>query len=202
MAETIDFRVLELLCGRLCHELVSPVGAINNGVELLDEEDPEFVKEAMALIAQSARTAGRRLQFYRFAYGTAGGGSLGGGREVAQGLLEGGKVRCVWAAGADALPTDWQKLACNMLVLASELLPRGGVVTVAARGESGIEVTAEGEAVNPTEELQAALGAEGLAGLTARTVHAFYTARLAQHLGAGLTLARGDGGRAVFVATP
>jgi hypothetical protein len=67
----IELRVLELLCARFCHEMVSPVGAIGNGVELLDEDDPDFVREAIALIGQSARTASRRLQFYRFAYGTA-----------------------------------------------------------------------------------------------------------------------------------
>ncbi len=127
---------------------------------------------------------------------------MGGGREVAQGLLEGSKVRCVWPPEVDALTTDWQKLACNMLVLAAELLPRGGVVTVASRGDSGLEVTAEGEAVNQADELQAVLVAENVDGLTARTVHAFYTARLAQTLGARLSLARGDGGRAVLVATP
>src|SRR5580658_5829839 len=71
MGVMIELRVLELLSARLCHELVSPVGAINNGVELLAEEDPDFVRDAIELIGQSARTASRRLQFYRFAYGTS-----------------------------------------------------------------------------------------------------------------------------------
>ena len=129
MSVEVDFRVLELLCGRLCHELISPVGAINNGVELLDEEDPEFVKEAMTLIGQSARKAGQRLQFYRFAYGTAGaasGGSSADGRDLSLGLLEGGKVRCEWSQEARGLALPWQRLGCNMLVLALEALPRGG----------------------------------------------------------------------------
>src|SRR6185312_8882141 len=81
MSLQIDLRILELLCARLCHELVSPVGAINNGVELLGEEDPDFVRDAIALIGQSGRKAGQRLQFYRFAYGTAataGGGAADG----------------------------------------------------------------------------------------------------------------------------
>ncbi len=71
MGGAVEFRVLELLNARLCHELVSPVGAINNGVELLGEDDPDFVRDAIALIGQSARKAGQRLQFYRFAYGTS-----------------------------------------------------------------------------------------------------------------------------------
>jgi histidine phosphotransferase ChpT len=199
----VDFRVLELLCGRLCHELVSPVGAINNGVELLDEEDPEFVKEALGLIAQSARTAGRRLQFYRFAYGTGGGGSIGSGREVALAYFEGGKVRCAWPESADSLAPEWQRLGCNMALLAAELLPRGGAVTVRPRAEAGLEVAAEGEALVLLPELRESL-ADGTAidALTARTVHAFYTARLAQQLDAQLTLQVRNGNGASFIADP
>jgi len=70
MSMLVEMRVVELLNARLCHELVSPVGAINNGVELLGEEDPDFVRDAIQLIGQSARKASQRLQFYRFAYGT------------------------------------------------------------------------------------------------------------------------------------
>ena len=164
MSVTVDFRVLELLCGRLCHELISPVGAINNGVELLDEDDPEFVKEAMTLIGQSARRAGQRLQFYRFAYGTAGGsGSAVDARELVQGLLEGGKVRCVWPAEASALEPPWQRLALNMLVLAFEMLPRGGTVTIKA-AEHGVEVAAEGDAINYQRRSQSGAGGRGRGG--------------------------------------
>jgi len=203
MSGEVDFRVLELLCGRLCHELISPVGAINNGVELLDEDDPEFVKEAMTLIGQSARKAGQRLQFYRFAYGTASGGASGGassdGRELSLGLLEGGKVRCECSQEARGLALPWQRLGCNMLVLALELLPRGGTVSVRPL-ERGIEVTAEGDTIAVSDELKSLLGGEvEIDALTARTVHAFYTMRLAQRMGARLALAAGAG-RAVLAA--
>jgi len=73
MTQPIDLRLLELLAARLCHELIGPVAAIGNGVELLAEEDPDFVREAVALVEESARKANRRLQFYRFAYGCSGG---------------------------------------------------------------------------------------------------------------------------------
>jgi len=202
----IEFRVLELLNARLCHELVSPIGAINNGVELLDDDDPDFVRDAIKLIGQSARKAGQRLQFYRFAYGTsasASGSSVGSGRELAIGLLEGGKVRCDWSAEAATLPPDWQRLACNMLVLAVEALPRGGTVQVRPlrEGASGIEVTAEGEAINLSPEMRAALDPKGgVEQLTSRTVHAYFTAHLALQLGAGLTLAEAEPARALFRA--
>lgn len=205
MSVQVEFRVLELLCARLCHELVSPIGAINNGVELLDDEDPEFVRDAIGLIGQSARKGGQRLQFYRFAYGTSGGagGPLANGRDLAIGLLEGGKVRCEWPAEATTLPADWQRLACNMLVLAAEALPRGGTVLVRPlrAGASGIEVVAEGDSINVTTEVRAALDAgAAVDDLTSRTIHAYVTARLAAQLGARLGVALPQAGRAVFTA--
>src|ERR1700731_61135 len=73
MDQAVDLRVLELLAARLCHELIGPVAAIGNGAELLADEEPDFVKDAVALVGESARKANRRLQFYRFAYGFTGG---------------------------------------------------------------------------------------------------------------------------------
>jgi histidine phosphotransferase ChpT len=206
MGVTIDFRVLELLNARLCHELVSPVGAINNGVELLDEEDPDFVRDAIQLIGQSARKASQRLQFYRFAYGTTSSGSgaaAAGGRDLAAGLLEGGKVRCDWLSEAATLPIDWQRLACNMLVLGAEALPRGGSVTVRPlrEGASGIEVEAQGDVVNLTPEMRGALEKQTpVDELTSRTIQPFFTALLAGQLGARLVLAEVEPQRALFRA--
>ena len=204
MSMTIDLRILELLCGRLCHELVSPVGAINNGVELLGEDDPDFVKEAMALIGQSARKAGQRLQFYRFAYGTGGGSGAAAVdvRELTAALLEGGKVRCDWQPTAVALPLPWRRLACNLVVVAAEALPRGGTVTVGTPSAgAGVQVAAEGDGINLTPELREALGdSVAIDALTARTIHAFYSARLAAALGAQLTLSQPEERRALLTA--
>lgn len=206
MGMMIELRVLELLSARLCHELVSPVGAISNGVELLAEEDPDFVRDAIELIGQSARTASRRLQFYRFAYGTsasASGAPPSTGRELAEGLCEGTKLRCNWAAEAATLPVDWQRLACNMLVVAGDALPRGGTLIVRPlrAGMSGIEVAAEGETVNVTPELRAAIApGASAAELTSRTIQGYFAARLASQLGASLTLVEADAHRALFRA--
>lgn len=199
MKVTVDMRVLELLSSRLCHELISPVGAINNGIELMDEADADFAKEATKLIANSARSAGNRLNFYRFAYGS---GRAGTGREVTMGLLEGAKSRCDWTAAVSALSVEWQRLACNMVVLATEALPRGGSIEVdAAAGKPGIVVKAAGDAINLTQELRAVLsGTAPVAELTARTVHAYYTGKLAETLDAKLNLAEPQAGTAVFTA--
>ncbi|MGH7015237.1 MAG: histidine phosphotransferase family protein [Stellaceae bacterium] len=196
----VEFRVLELLASRLCHELISPVGAINNGVELLSDGDAGFMRDATALIGQSARRAAMRLQFYRFAYGAGGvGGGAPDAKALVAGILEGGKVRCDWPGAFDALDSSWQKLACNLVLLAAETLPRGGTVTLARQGK-GLSAVAAGEAVNLTAELKAALTpAAEVAALTARTVHAYFTARYAESVGANLTLAEADK-RATFAA--
>src|SRR5580692_561133 len=77
MAATIDIRVLELLTARLCHDLAGPIAAVGNGAELLDDDDPDFVRQAATLIADSAGTAARRLQLFRFVYGFSAGAIAG-----------------------------------------------------------------------------------------------------------------------------
>jgi histidine phosphotransferase ChpT len=203
MAVTVELRVMELLNARLCHELISPVGAINNGVELVAEEDvdADFQRDAMKLIASSAKTAGHRLNFYRFAYGSGRGST---GKDAALGLLESGKVRADWQDSASALPVEWQRLACNMIVIAAEVLPRGGTLKIeAGEGGKGIVVNAGGDSVNLTAELRAALtdGAD-IDALTARTVHGYYTARVAESLDARLELAAPSAGKVVLTAKP
>ena len=199
MSVSVDLRVLELLSSRLCHELISPVGAINNGIELMDEDDPEFVKDATKLIANSARTAGRRLDFYRFAYGS---GRAGNARDVTMGLLDGGKSRCDWDAAVSALHVDWQRVACNLVVLATEALPRGGTVQVkSAAGKPSLVVTATGESINLMPEVRAVLvSTTAVSDLTARSVHAYYTTKIVEALGAKLSLTEPAAGSAVFTA--
>src|SRR5258708_34331116 len=125
MSMLVEMRVVELLNARLCHELVSPVGAINNGVELLGEEDPDFVRDAIQLIGQSARKASQRLQFYRFAYGTnaSASGTPASGRDLSLGLFEETKIRCDWLAGAGPPPARLRGLASKILVPRGEVRP-------------------------------------------------------------------------------
>src|SRR5260221_12246183 len=98
MSRLIDLKIVELLSARLCHELVSPIGAIANGVELLGEDDPAVVRDATALIAQSARRAAQRLQVYRFGYGSLATGKSGvpDPRALVGGLFAGRIVRSEW----------------------------------------------------------------------------------------------------------
>ncbi|HVM81952.1 MAG TPA: histidine phosphotransferase family protein [Stellaceae bacterium] len=199
----IDLRVLELLCARFCHEMVSPVGAINNGVELLSEDDPDFVRDAIALIGQSARTASKRLQFYRFAYGTAPTAANATPKDLLLGLLEGGKVAADWGEGLSRLPPEWLRVACNLAVVAAETLPRGGkIVLRPTDGQApGLTVESAGETVLINPDAIAALGGTvPVADLTSRTIHGYVTAKFAEQLGASTWLKESSTARALFVA--
>lgn len=199
----IDLRVLELLCARFCHEMVSPVGAINNGVELLGEEDQDFVRDAIALIGQSARTASKRLQFYRFAYGTSSSAANSTPKDLLVGHYEGGKVAVDWDEALSSLPPEWLRLACNLAVAAAETLPRGGKIALRrTEGESpGVTVESVGETVliNP-DAVSALSGSVPVADLTSRTIHYYVTAKFAEQLGASTWLKESGTARAFFVA--
>jgi histidine phosphotransferase ChpT len=183
----IDARIVELLAARLCHDLIGPVSAIGNGVELLQDEDPDFVRDAVVLIGDSARKAVRRLQFYRFAYGFRPGGVVATAPHVLVGeLLEGTPVECDYPEPVRALPLEWQKLACNLVGIAAEALPRGGQLSLASSpGRVVLEATGEGS--GPSAEICDALALTGsIDALTPRTVGAYFAGLLGQALGCRL----------------
>jgi histidine phosphotransferase ChpT len=195
MTHPIDLRVLELLAARLCHDLIGPVAAVANGVELLGEDDPDFVKDAVALVGDSARKANRRLQFSRFLYGYSGGGLTGPAPHqlVAEYFAE-STVACDYGTAARELPLDQQKLACAMLAVAGEGLPRGGRLVLGA-GASGIAVEAIGEGTGPNPQARAALSlATAPSELTTRTVGAYFAGLLADAQGRRLVVADRPGG--------
>jgi histidine phosphotransferase ChpT len=125
----IEMRILELLTTRLCHELAGPVAAINNGIELLDEDleagtppGSGFVRNAVALVSDSAHRARNRLQFYRFAYGFSRlGASIGPApHELAGALFSARSIAFDYPESARTMPTHWQKLACNLLPVGAD----------------------------------------------------------------------------------
>lgn len=198
MTVALDIRIVELLCSRLCHDLVSPIGAINNGVELIEEMGAEVAEDAMGLIAHSAGQASRRLHLFRMAYGMAGDSGtvrFAQIRETAAAWLAGSKIGLTWTEGrpepGGAERSGVAKILLNMVMLAEETLPYGGTIAVDGSGgpESGLlSVTAEGRAARLTPEAEAALaGRSPPDHLTPRTVHAYITGRFAEHAGVRLT---------------
>jgi len=189
---TLDIRVFELLIARLCHELSGPIAAINNGVELLADEPipagvgegPDFVDDAIALVGDSARRAANRLQFYRFAYGFGQSGPIVGvaPSELATRFFEATRIACDYGESIRALPLDWQRLACNLLLTGAEALSRGGNLVLAV-GPAGLHLEAIGEFAALSPETSAALLlATPVAALTSRTVQAYFTGFLVETL--------------------
>jgi histidine phosphotransferase ChpT len=194
-----------LLCSRVCHDLISPVGAIVNGLEVLDDnpkpDDREF---ALDLIRKSARTASARLQFCRLAFGAAGSAGaqidLGDAQTMARGHIEDGKTTIVWNLPRLLLAKNRVKLLLNMLVIAQQTIPRGGVITVDPIGEGdafGFRVAASGLNARLPQNIADLLSATDASGVDAHAVQPYYTRLLAQ--ACGLKVALATDGEAVVV---
>ncbi len=185
-----------LLCSRVCHDLISPVGAIVNGLEVLDDNPkPEDRDFALDLIRKSAKTASARLQFCRLAFGAAGSSGaqidLGDAQTMARGHIEEGKTTIAWNLPRLLLPKNRVKLLLNMLVIAQQTIPRGGTLTVDPIGEGetmAFRVTATGLNARVPQNI-----ADMLAGSShtadAHAVQPYYTRLLAEACGLKVGLA-------------
>jgi histidine phosphotransferase ChpT len=141
-----------LLCSRLCHDLMSPVGALNNGIELLaDEQDPDMREKCLELLAESARASANKLKFFRLAFGAGGGFGEEVDTHEAQAALEGvfgpeRRIELGWMVSGDKLPKGAVKLLLNVALLAGDALVRGGRLDVGAEVADGaLELVIRGE---------------------------------------------------------
>lgn len=187
-----DIRFASILCSRLCHDLVSPVGAFANGIEILSEErDPEMRRQVMELLEQSARQTSNRLQFFRIAFGAAGGlGEMLDLREAHKALsslFSSSNIELDWQPAAEAHAKDAIKLLLNLALIAGEGLIRGGRLSVSFSGGEdsiSISVTAEGERFILQDKARAALSGElDEADMDPRTAPAFLAVQLARQMG-------------------
>lgn len=196
MALSMEFRVIELLFSRMCHDLVGPVGAAVNGVELLEEFGGEMQDEAVTLLGSSARVASRRLRVYRVAYGMAAGAaisSLGDLRALIAEFLDGGKITLEWPdakmppvhVGRHAI-----KIILNLAICAAECLPRGGVLHLGceqANGDLQVSLVAKGTGARLAEGVAEALAMTApIDKLDPRTVQSYFTALVGKNFGGGL----------------
>lgn len=184
-----------LLVSRVCHDLVGPLGAVVNGMEVLeDERDPAMRADAIKLVTMSADQALARIQFMRIAFGAAGSAGaeldLGEIGRLTGGLLEGGKVQLAWNVPRLTWAKDWAKLLMNATLLAADCLPRGGVVTVAAGPDPqapSFHIRAQGAHARVTAEMDQALKGEE-ANVDARHVQPFLTYKLSRTVNAPLAI--------------
>jgi histidine phosphotransferase ChpT len=189
-----------LLVSRVCHDLVGPLGAVVNGMEVLeDERDPAMRGEAIKLVTQSADQALARIQFMRIAFGAAGSAGaeldLGEIGRLVTGLLEGGKITLQWNVARQYWPKDWAKLIMNATLLGADCLPRGGVVTVETGSDAtapSFRIRAVGLNARVTEDVDRSIRGESL-NVDARHVQPFLTYKLSRTVNAALTIAPMDG---------
>ena len=161
MTDTASLDLASLLCSRLCHDMLSPVGALSNGLELLrDEKDPEMRKRCMELLEQSAKASADKLKFFRLAFGAAGGFGqmvpVREARELIEALIgDSGRVTLDWKVPSEELPKAAVKTLLNLAAMGLEALVRGGTLEVGAElrdGSSEIVIRAAGPriAFDPT----------------------------------------------------
>lgn len=181
-----------LLCSRVCHDIISPVGAINNGLELLDEGGAD--EDAMRLIRASARNASARLQFARIAFGAAGSAGMqidtGDAESVATAFLANEKPEFIWKGGRALLPKNKVKLLLNLILVANGGIPRGGTLTVELHDLETAPrfiLTAKGPMVRvPARFLELHSGIKSDEPIDAHAVQPYYALLLARE--AGMTI--------------
>ena len=187
-----------LLCSRVCHDLISPVGAIVNGLEVLAEEKDEETKTfALDLIKKSAGTASAKLQFCRIAFGAAGSAGaqidLGDAETITRGFFEDDKTKLTWNLPRTLLPKNRVKLLLNMLLIAGQAIPRGGSLTVDPIGAGegmGFKVSAAGGNAKVPPAVAALLaGDAGGTALDAHRIQPFYASLLAHACGVKAAMA-------------
>ena len=206
MAGPVTLEALDLaalLCSRVCHDLISPVGAVVNGLEVLEEgKDEETRTFALDLIKKSAQLASARLQFCRLAFGAAGSAGavidLGDAQGVARGFLEDGKTRLEWNLPRELLPKNRVKLLLNLLLLAGQTIPRGGILKVDPVGEGqtmGFRISATGQNARIPQAVPGLVAGEPTGhGVDSHAIQPFYTGLLARSCGLSVTLApEGEG---------
>jgi len=186
-----------LLCSRVCHDIISPVGAINNGLELLDEGGAD--EDAMRLIRTSARNASARLQFARLAFGAAGSAGMqidtGDAQSVAIALFSNEKAELEWNGERALLPKAKVKLLLNLLLIASAAIPRGGKLTVELHDlqtQPRFTLTANGPMVRvPARFLELHSGQKSDEPIDAHAVQPYYTLLLAREAAMNISIMAG-----------
>jgi histidine phosphotransferase ChpT len=197
-----DIEFSALMVSRVCHDLVGPLGAVVNGLEVLeDERDAAMREDALKLVTSSANQALARIQFMRIAFGAAGSAGaeldLGEIGRLVAGLLEGGKVKLDWQVPHAYWGKDWAKLLMNATLLGADSLPRGGQVTVVAGADTkapSFKVMATGQVARLPEEVERTLKGEQIQSpVDARGIQPYLTYKLSRAVNAALAVKIAEG---------
>ena len=197
-----DLELAALVSSRICHDVINPVAAIANGLEMLDEEPDRAMRDAaMDLIRKSTAQASAKLQFARFAFGAAGPAGaeidLRDAEKVASEFVEGtGKHQVTWQGPAVTLPKNKVKLLLNLVALGVIALPRGGTVDVQIAGTPpavSFVVGARGDSARLSDQVRSLLVGNNNVTIDAHSIQAYYARRLAAASGMTVAVAAGEG---------
>lgn len=198
-ADLSETELASLLCSRLCHDLLSPIGAMNNGLELLaDETDPEMRARCIELLTDSARASASKLKFFRLAFGAAGGFGdkvdVNEPRQLIEGLVaDKPRVELQWHVPSDLLAKPAVKVLLNLALIGLDGLVRGGQLIIAAEENAGtceIAVNATGPKVVIDQAVAAALSDDlGHAVMSPRTAPAYMIKQIVRRNGGDIQLA-------------
>jgi len=197
-----------LLASRVCHDIISPVGALANGLEVLEEDQGEEMREfAMELITKSAKSASAKLKFSRLAFGASGsaGASIdtGEAQEVVGLYMEGEKADYTWEGVRSLVPKNRVKLLLNLVLISLGAVPRGGTIAVAINGEgetATFTIRCTGPKARVPADFVDMLNGTVEEEISAHAIQPYYTIMLAKD--AGLTLgATTDGEDIVLTAS-
>ena len=201
-----------LMCSRLCHDMLSPVGALSNGLELLaDEQDPEMRARCFELLEQSAKISADKLKFFRLAFGAAGGFGEAVPVEEAQEVIaslasDAKRVELNWAIASSSLPKPAVKVLLNLSQIALDALIRGGKLDIGAeRRDGNVEIVARatGDRIAFDETIGRALqGDLDPSEISSRTAAAHMIALLAEEMGGGLQYQTSDGALVLGAVLP
>jgi histidine phosphotransferase ChpT len=189
-----DLDLAALLCSRVCHDIISPVGAIANGLELMDdpETDADLKATALDMVRSSAKAATAKLKFCRIAFGASGSAGaqidMGEAGETAIAFVGDEKIKLSWQAPRENRPKAEVKLLLNMLLLGMAGIPRGGTVTVTAEGKN-FAVKAQGERAKVPQAMADVLTSSvPIETLDARLVQPYYSKILAESAGLSISM--------------
>ena len=208
-ASPTDLELAALISSKICHDVIGPVGAIYNGLEILDEDDDEEAKNyALDVIRNVTEQASARLQFARFAFGAAGSAGamidLGTAEQISRGFIGKGKHNLTWRTVPGHMAKDKVKLLLNLVASAITALPRGGDIEVQMAGtldNPSFLIRCRGTSARSPQHLGEFIAGEHPPALDAMTIQAYYTWRLASSAGMRLEVLQ-DGADILLSAKP
>jgi histidine phosphotransferase ChpT len=209
-SQPTDLELAALLSSKICHDVIGPVGAINNGLEILNEEDNADAKSyALHVIRNVTEQAAARLQFARFAFGAAGSAgatiNVATVEQIAGGFVGQGKHRLKWRLPPGDMSKDRVKLLLNLIASAVTALPRGGEIEVESAARSydhpRFVITCRGPHSRPPQHLTDLVQGRELPQLDAMSIQAYFTWRLANACGMRIEIAR-DQSEVILLASP